>query len=476
MTSLYLLVTYSGVPSELRFKSDEFLYLYIEVQKMLNKIEKYMLANKIMPQKGVLVGLSGGADSVALTHILFVLGQKYGFRVFAAHVNHGLRGEAADRDEKFSAEFAASLGIKFFLHRADVRGIAQKEHISEEMAGRHIRYSFFEEIIDDSKIDCCATAHHRNDNAETILMNFVRGSGINGMCGIPVRRGRFIRPLLCLSRSEIESYCEKNGLDFVTDETNNETVYTRNKIRHNIIPLIEKELNPSFCDTVTNNVRVISGDVDFLENCAFEKYSALVKDNRILTKELSGLPQALSLRIIRRMIADNISMSDISSDIIFSVLELAENNRTGAICNISGDLYARIEYGYLVIEREKAECEDFCYILKMGEEKYIPQTGYTIRIEQADRQLNDGAMYFTLPDNECEIKLRNRRKGDRFVPSGMNGTKSVKDFMINEKIPKPMRSRVGIVTFNQEIGWIVGYRRDNRFKFKGNGIKIWISY
>jgi tRNA(Ile)-lysidine synthase len=282
--------------------------------------------------------------------------------------------------------------------------------------------------------------------------------------------------LLSVGRADIESYCYENGLEFVTDQTNNETVYTRNKIRHNVIPLIEKELNPSFCDTVTNNVRVIAADVDFIENCADEKYSALVSDNKVLAKELSALPQALSLRIIRRMIADNISMSDISSDIIFSVLELAENNRTGARCNISGDLYARIEYGYLVIEHEKAECEDFCYKLKMGEEIYIPQTGYTIRIEKADRQLNDGAVYFTLPDNECEIILRNRRRGDRFVPSGMNGTKSVKDFMINEKIPQPMRSRVGIVTFNQEIGWIVGYRRDNRFKFRGNGIKIWISY
>ena len=188
---------------------------------MLNKIEKYMLANEIMPRKSVLIGLSGGADSVALTHLLYQLGKKYGFSMFAAHINHCLRGDDAVRDERFSADFAKSLGIRFFSHKADVRAIAEKEKISEETAGRNVRYSFFEKVMSENGIECCATAHHRNDNAETIFMNFVRGSGVNGLCGIPVRRGAFIRPLLCLSRTEIESYCRENGLSFVTDGTNN---------------------------------------------------------------------------------------------------------------------------------------------------------------------------------------------------------------------------------------------------------------
>lgn len=443
---------------------------------MLNKIEKYMIENKLMPQKGVLVGLSGGADSVALTHILWRLSEKYNFSVSTAHVNHSLRGDAADKDEQFSREFSNALGIKFYSHKADIRSIAKKEHISEETAGRRIRYEFFEKIMEDSDIDCCATAHHKNDNAETLLMNFVRGSGINGLCGIPVRRKEFIRPLLCLSRTEIEQYCQENELSYVTDSTNNETIYTRNKIRHNIIPMLERELNPSFCDTITNNVRVISADVEFLENCAEEKYKELVCNKSVEVKKLCLLYDALSLRIIRRMIADNISMSDISSDIIFSILQLAKNNRTGSMLDITGDVYARIEYGMLIIEKKCVKCDDFCYKLKIGESLYIPQIGYTIHIEYAEEKLNDGATYFSLPDSVKEINLRNRRVGDKFIPMGMNGTKSIKDFMINEKIPRDMRSRIGIVTFDQEIAWIVGYRSDNRFKFKEKGIKIWISY
>ena len=429
-----------------------------------------------MPQKAVLAALSGGADSAAMTHILCRLSDKYGFKVYAAHVNHGLRGESAQRDEEFAKQFAASLGVEIFTLKADVRAEAAKKGISEELAGREIRYEFFEKLMDKYGIDFTATAHHKNDNAETILMNFVRGSGIKGLCGIPPQRGRIIRPLLDSSRSEIESYCMENNISYVTDETNNQTVYTRNKLRHIIIPQIEKELNPSFCDTITKNAAVMSADEEFLNAAAENEYNNHVKNGKIKTEIISKMPQAMSLRVIRLMLRAVCGVSDISSDTILSVLKLARNNRTGSKCNIIRNICAFVRYGELYIAQDDEECSDFSYELKIGESVFIPQTGYTVSVEYADKCKNDGAQYFSLPSDDCVIRLRNRRMGDVFSPLGMNGKKKVKDFMINEKIPAPQRSRVGIVTFDQDIAWIIGFRRDNRFKFNKNGIKIRILY
>lgn len=438
---------------------------------MIKQVEKTMTAHGMLPEKSVLVGLSGGADSAALLHILKALSEKYGFKVYAAHVNHGLRGSAADADEKFSKELANHLGIEFYSLHADVKGEAKRLKMSEELIGRRVRYEFFERLMEEHDIDFTATAHHRNDNAETILMNFIRGSGIKGLCGIPYRRDRIIRPLLDVSRKEIEEYCAENGISYVTDTTNLETVYTRNKIRHILIPEITGQFNPAFTDTITKNAAVLAVEEDFMESEACAAYNRIVKNNAADTEKLCRLHRAIALRVIRKITAELCGNEDVPASVTESVLELAKKNRTGSRYDIARGVYARIEYGKLIISEALPQCGEFCHEIVPGEKTYIPELGYYVAAEYCDEYKKDNGEYFSVPEG-CKIAVRNRRSGDKFAPWGMSGTKKLKDFMIDAKIPQDQRNRTGILTIDDEIAWVIGHRRSRKFKFNGTGIKI----
>lgn len=441
---------------------------------MLKIIEKTMLSRGMLPMRSVLVGLSGGADSAALMHILVRLSEKYGFKVFAAHVNHGLRGAQADADEAFSRSFAARLSIPFFSLRADVQGEAKRRGISEELAGRAVRYEFFDRLLREHDIDRVATAHHKNDNAETILMNLMRGSGIGGLTGIPYTRGNIIRPMLDVSRAEIEEYCKENDIEYVTDATNLEAVYTRNRVRNILIPMMEKEFNPSLVDTICANARLIANDEAHLRTEAERAYNDIVKDGAADAAALASLHTAIALRVIRLMIAEASGVEDVPHTAAEAVLEIAKSGRTGARADIIRGMYAVTEYGRIVIRKNDRDNAGFEYKLKIGEKLYIPELGIHVFAEPCDKFERDGAEYFGV-DKDVDICIRSRREGDRFSPRGMTGTKRLKSFMIDEKIPRAERDRVGILTINGEIAWVIGHRRSSGFDFDKTGIKISIT-
>lgn len=445
-------------------------------RSVLKKAEQTMLSHGMTNIGRVLVGLSGGADSIALLSVLCELSEKYGFVVSAAHINHCLRGETAERDEEFSRAAAERAGVPFYLLRADVRGRAAEKGISEELAGREIRYEFFEKICEENGIDAIATAHHRNDNAETILMNFMRGSGISGLCGIPYRRGKIIRPLLDVTRAEIEHYCNEMLLEYVIDETNLETEYTRNKIRNILIPQIEQMFNPGFVQTVTRNAPVIAADEDYINSEARREYERLENDGFDVS-EFNQLHRALRSRIIRMAIEPLCSTSDVPAAVIDSVINLAEENRTGTRCDIARGIGARIEYGKLKFGAVNTENNGFAYRIKIGERIHIPELKADIFVEYAYSKEDDSAEYFSAENIENSvIELRSRREGDSFCPTGMRGTKKLKDYMIDEKIPRDKRNSVGLLTIDGKIAWVIGKRRDRRFKFTDHGIKISILY
>ncbi len=441
---------------------------------MLDKIEKDMLNKGIMPEKSVLIGLSGGADSVALTYIIHKLSLKYGFRVYTAHLNHMLRGEDADRDAIFCCEFAKSLGIPHYEKSVNVSSVSQETRESEEVAGRNARYNFFNEIMENVGIELCATAHHKNDCAETVIMNFLRGSGISGLKGIPYKRDKFIRPMLGISREEIEKFCQDNGLSYVTDKTNSETKYTRNKIRNLLIPYLQKEYNPNLVDTITQNAEVIGYDNDYLDKIADEEFKR-IENNSIEISRLENMHIAIAMRVVRKMIEKITGLTDISARHIKDILSLKDTGKS--IC-VKDDVVARVEYGRLIIDHYEKECESFSYNINIGERVRIDELGYTVTVEPVTSINEKGkwVSYMTLPEGDSEIIIRNRREGDIFKPKGMDGTKKVKDYMINKKIPRAMRSRTGIIEINGEIAWVIGYREDDRFSFNGNGIKISVSY
>ncbi len=243
-----------------------------------------------LTDRTILVGLSGGADSVSLVCALCTLSEKYGFSVSACHINHMIRAEEADRDENFAKGLCQRLGIPFYSKKYDVPAIAKKTKKSLEEAARDIRYSYFSELCDSGIADYIATAHTASDNAETLLFNIIRGCGISGLCAIPKKRGRIIRPLLSLSRQDIEDYLSFIGEDYVTDSTNLVCDCSRNIIRHKVIPVL-CEINPSFHRQATKLSELAARENDYLDRIAKESMTEDIN-------ELSKLDRVILSRII----------------------------------------------------------------------------------------------------------------------------------------------------------------------------------
>ena len=294
---------------------------------MIDRI-KTAIKQYAMIQDGdtVTVALSGGADSVALLYALLEL--DYGVK--ACHVNHQLRGEESDRDETFVRDLCRKLNIELTVKSINVKSL-QKNHQSIEEAAREVRYSFF------SQFDKVATAHTASDNAETVILNLIRGTGLKGLCGIPPVRDNIIRPLILCERSEIEEYCESQSLQYVTDSTNSCDEFTRNKIRMVLVPFI-KEINPSFDSTVTRMCELLREDSDYLDNLSrSEDYSV---------KHLKELEKPIQTRIIKRLLShNNISPSNLR---ISQILEIIESGN-GKI-NLEKHKFALIKGGILKIE------------------------------------------------------------------------------------------------------------------------------
>lgn len=438
----------------------------------VNKVFDFIKKNDLIKYGDkVLIGLSGGADSVCLTHILYTLRDKLGIELYAAHLNHGIRAEEAVRDENFARQFSDSLKIKFFVKHADIKNEAKRCGISEELCGRNARYNFFKELSEQYNISDIATAHSMNDNAETILMNFMRGASINGLCGIPVKRGNVIRPILCLTRDEIIEYINYNKLSYVTDSTNLKDIYTRNKIRLNLIPEIEKNFNSNFIETTVKNSENIRNDKEFLDNITDKEYNICVIGNRANTDMLRHEHISIRRRILYKMLINITGSSDISMNYIDDMDSLVTSCKTGRHIDLPNGTEALIEYGSLIVRKKIVPQGSFGYIIDIGVETDIQELGIRVLLEETDIP---GKNVFTVPDNSV-FEIRNRRDGDYFYPVGMQGKKKIKNYFIDEKVPRDLRNRIGIFTVNGEIAYIIGKRRDRRFAFKNKGVKLIIK-
>lgn len=438
---------------------------------ILNKIKQTLTEYNMINEGGsILVGLSGGADSVCLTHALWSLKDELGIKLYTAHLNHGIRGDEALRDECFAKDFSEKLGIRCFVKNADIPRIADETGCSEETVGRKIRYEFFKELCEKYDIKKIATAHNKNDNAETLVMNFMRGSGIGGLCGIPYKRDNIIRPILDISREEIEKYCIEHSLDYVTDSTNLTDDYTRNKIRHKLIPFIQKEFNSNFVNTVSDNSMLIKEDSEYLEEKASRVYAEFVHDGGVEIESLLEQPPALRRRVIRYMLKDVYKeLNDIPLGYVNDILSLTKK-QSGTKIQLADNVTARNEYGKLIIEQDLVQSEPFRYELRCGETLNIPEIKKTVTISLTDKRTKDGAIYLSCGTDDI-IVIRSRRSGDKFYPDGMTGSKKIKDYFINEKIPKEKRNSIPIIEINDKIA-AVGRRVDRNFLFKESGIRI----
>ncbi|MCR4718478.1 MAG: tRNA lysidine(34) synthetase TilS [Firmicutes bacterium] len=410
---------------------------------LLNTVKKY---NMIKSGDRVLVALSGGADSVALLRLLLEISKEYGFTLGAAHVNHQLR-KTADRDMHFCEELCKNLGIPLTVKTIDIKKEAKEQSISEELCARNARYSFFESL----GYDKIATAHNKNDNAETILFNFMRGAGTVGLCGIPYVRGRVIRPLLDIKKSEITEFCKENGYDFVTDETNFEEIYTRNKIRLSLIPEIERTFNSNFVNTVTANSELLSNDADFLDNFSKNLYKG-----EVLSSYLKDMHPAVLFRIIQTYYKERTaSLQNLSVNFIKEIISLMEHGQTGTKIDLPNGFEAYLSYGKLVIDK-KIEYTGFEYAITPEKPLFIPETGVTITLKR------DKTGKISLPDTKG-LTIRSKRRGDFFYPVGMTGKKRLSDYFTDKKIPQKQRFNIPILTKDNEVVSVIGYRNDRRF-------------
>lgn len=409
----------------------------------LDTVKKH---NMIEEGDRILVALSGGADSVALLRLLLEISEKYRFTVGAAHVNHNLR-DTAERDMHFCERLCKKLGVPLEVLTADVGKAAKEQGISEELCARNIRYNFFKSL----GYEKIATAHNKNDNAETILFNFMRGAGIGGLCGIPYIRGNIIRPLLDIKKADIIDFCNKNGYDFVTDETNFKEIYTRNKIRLSLIPEIEQTFNENFVNVVTANSELLSYDSDFLDSYAKNLYSG-----EILSSYLKDMHPAMLVRIIQLYYKESTnSTQNLASVFIKKIISLMKGGKTGSKIDLPCGFEAYISYGKLIIDK-KEENPFFEYEILPEKPLFIPELDKIVTLKKDEKGK------ISLPDTSG-LTIRNKRNGDIFFPTGMNGKKALSDYFTDRKIPKKQRFRIPILTKGGEIVSILGYRDDRRF-------------
>jgi tRNA(Ile)-lysidine synthase len=429
----------------------------------------------IAPRDTVLVAISGGPDSTALLHALVQLRSRLRCRLRACHVHHGLRGTDADADAKQAADLATSLKVPFTRRRADVPAYARTYALSIEAAARVLRYQLLESAADTLRASRIATGHTADDQAETVLLNMIRGAGPQGLAGIPPVRGKVIRPLLDVTHSEVEQYCDFHKLSHRLDRSNLDTAFRRNRIRHEILPALAR-IQPKVVAGLGRLADILRAENEFMAEQAAHALREIAAQRPgevgIACGPFGVLPRALQRRVLRAAVA-RVKGDELDLDLerIDALAALAVSGQTGSVVELPGAVRAELTYGELVIVpaipqpvAPKTE-----WTLPVPGEVSIAELGLTISARRSRARRPPPHPTAALVDAERitpPLTVRTRRRGDRFTPFGMKGTVKLQDFFVNAKVPRTERARVPLVLSGDEIIWVVGYRINERFKVR----------
>ena len=410
---------------------------------------------------GVLVALSGGADSAALLLGLYEL-QKNGriARLCAAHLHHGIRGEQADADEAFSRGLCASLDVPFFSKKVDIPAIAASEGVSVELAARNIRYAFLREMKDAQGLSVIALGHHRDDQAETLLLHLLRGSGTDGLSGMRVRSGDLIRPLLETGRDEILAFLQACGQPYCTDATNFLTDATRNRIRLNVIPVLET-INPAAKRALARTAALVAEDADWLNALADRALSECGTDR----EKLSALDRPVRLRVLKRLLP----YTDYTHDDLLR-LDALLKGQTGNTVTLKYGVVAWLDAKNLRMDRP----EQTAFRIPLPEEGTVRLPHGTLTVARADRAaiLCGGCDAYLDADRLCgAVTARSPRDGDRFTPLGMHGSKLLSDFFTDRKVPRYERY-VPILCDEAGVVCVAGFTVDERVRVTAQTVHI----
>ncbi len=404
---------------------------------MESKILKFVTDFSLIENASeVTVALSGGADSMSLLYVLLALKDKLGITVSAAHLNHMIRGEEAERDESFVKAECERLGVKLFTERADIPRIAEERGKSTELAAREVRYEFLERVCR----GLVATAHNADDNLETVIFNLTRGSSLEGLCGIPVKRDRFIRPLLCVTRKEIEEYCCENGIDYVTDSTNLSDCYTRNKIRHKVLPVL-REINPSAEQTVLRTCRQLK-EISLDINKKAEEYlkNNLTESGELKIESLDKLSVSVAKQVLKIYIErskPSISLENVHIEEVYK--KALSGGRTG----LPSGCYA---------------------VFSKGKGKLVESTVKgDFKVEITEIEVKNSKIHNLFLNNSLDCDkivgksvLRTRRSGDSIRLLNRGCTKTLNKIYNEEAVPISIRDTLPVIADEKGVIWVCG--------------------
>ncbi len=403
----------------------------------------------------VTVALSGGADSMSLLYALLSLKERLGITLSAAHLNHCIRGEEADRDEAFVKAQCEKLGIECFCEKSDIPRIAAEQSISIELAARKVRYEFLERVAK----GVIATAHNADDNLETVIFNLTRGTAIDGLCGIPPKRGRIVRPLLLCERAEIEKYCKDNEIPFVTDSTNLSDDYTRNKIRHNIIPKLY-ELNSGVKAAALRMTQTLREDAAALDKLCEQYLKLNTLEDGLNLKGFELLDAAVGKRVLKRFVEDIISNTALESVHIDSIYEIA----------LKGGR-ASLPKNYTAVSKNSS------FRLERLDEK----TGFEVSLSYKDntffengKKINNLLLNSLLDCDKIvgKLEIRTRIVGDKVRLVGRGCTKTLKSLYNECNIPLSHRQYLPVISDDNGVVWVYGIGVAQRCAVSHNTKKI----
>ncbi len=461
------------------------------IKRSSNKIEKKLLGTvretvarygMFVPGDSVLVAVSGGPDSVALAHLLNTIAGEYSLQLAVAHLNHCLREQESDRDAEFVAALAGKFDLPFYLEKKDVRAFQRRRRLSPEEAARQVRYEFYDAVASKDGFNKIALGHHSDDNAELVLMNLLRGSGSRGLAGIaPVRDNKIVRPLIRLKRFEILDYISEKKIAFVTDTSNADQAYRRNKIRHHLIPELKKSYNPAIVASLNRLGEILQAEDQWMDealepvfnDCVLNRTSARIS---LAIPGVNGMDLAAQRRIIRKAIFS--VKQDLRRITLFhvdAVLELAKKAPASGSLNLPGGVRVVRKDMELIFKRDTKKSPpvgiDYQYTITGEGVTSLKEIQAAIRLVEIEiddvpdfKAAGKNRAFFDRDCLQFPLVVRNFRAGDRFSPLGLNGTQKVKKYFINHKVPSSQRKKCPLVLSRDKIIWLAGHRIDNHVK------------
>ncbi|MCR4440688.1 MAG: tRNA lysidine(34) synthetase TilS [Peptococcaceae bacterium] len=420
----------------------------------------------IEPGELVIVGVSGGPDSLALLHVLKRFREEMPFEIHVAHLDHCFRGIQAQEEAAWVKNIALRWGLSCTVERIDVPALAKERGLSSQDAGHLARNEFFLRLQKEIGAQKIALGHHADDQAETLLMRFLTGAGPEGLCGILPVRDSFIRPLLFARRGEIEAYCLEHRLDPRRDPSNEKDIYLRNRVRNKLLPWLTANINPNLVDTLNRTAQIFWGEEELLQKICGESIRSLVfpeaKGIRLFLANFSGLPLAVQRRVVRSAYEMAGKKRGLDFYHVEEVRKLVLDKQVGKILQLPGGVKARKEYEsvFLFLEEKTIESGPL-------EERElavpgctcIPETGQTVEISFADRKpaaVDENEAYLPRERFKPPLFARCRRAGDIVFLKGLGKYKKLKELFIDKKIPRRLRNRILLIADQNEVLWIPG--------------------